>query len=103
MHERYTRPQNIDELQGSGKDAAELVRRVVAGEDWQTWLSAMPERRRDFVKALARPTMQQLRFMAARVARDPGYLDSVLPSHRVRVQQYADTLIREAGDRSSET
>ncbi len=94
MHELHSPRLSTGELEGARRDAAELVRRTVAGEDFSDWLSAMPSSRSQWVRDLARPTVQNLHFHAVRVAGDPRYLERVPQVLRVKVRQYADTLIR---------
>lgn len=101
MHELHSPRLSTGELECARRDAAELIRRTIAGEDFDAWMDDMPASRRQWVRDFARATIQNLHFHAVRVAADPAYLDRVPTMLRLRVRQYADTMIRRR--RSSET
>lgn len=103
MSELFSPRLSTDALEGSDRDAGQLVRLVIAGDEFDTFLSGMSARRAEFVKALARPTLEKLRHWAALVAKDPAALERVPVGFRPQVRQYADTMIRRRRDRSSES
>ena len=94
MHAQRNQRLNTDALSGAGRDAGRLVELVCAGEDFQPFLDAMTARRAEFVKSLARPTIEKIRHYAVGVAKDSAKLDSVPVGMRAKARQYADTMIR---------